>query len=279
MSPTWYGEAPPTDLAFPKWAWPVIILRAVPTILILFVNFGITLLIRPLERTLAGERRPVTPWIGKWTFRVMLAFMGIGFKVRGKPLEGAGVMVSNHVSYTDILALFAATQTFFVAKTDVADWPVIGFIAKVAGTVFIRRDRRAAQAQTDAFRTRLALGQKLMFFPEGTSTDGRRVLAFKPTLFAAFFDPRLYETMRVQPVTVIYHAPKGRDPRFFGWWGDMDLGPHFLMLLSAVPQGRVELIYHDPVFVRDFPDRKALAAHVEKIVREPITEAFGPPKD
>ena len=79
--------------------------------------------------------------------------------------------------------------------------------------VFIRRDRREAGSQVDVFRRRLRVGHKLLFFPEGTSTDGRRVLPFKTTLFAAFFDPSLRETMSIQPVSVIYRAPRGEDSR------------------------------------------------------------------
>ena len=117
---------------------------------------------------------------------------------------------------------------------------------------------REAGAQVDTFRRRLRQGHKLLFFPEGTSTDGRRVLPFKTTLFAAFFEPSLRESMSIQPVSMIYHAPPGEDPRFFGWWGDMDLGPSLVKVLAQAPQGRVELVYHPAVRVADYADRKAL---------------------
>ena len=92
------------------------------------------------------------------------------------------------------------------------------------------------------------------------------MLAFKPTLFAAFFDDALRDDTMIQPVSVIYTAPKGTDARLYGWWGDMDFGPHLLTTLAQAPQGQVAVIYHEPVPVSDFEDRKMLAAHLENTV-------------
>jgi len=141
------------------------------------------------------------------------------------------------------------------------------WLARATGTVFIERNPRRAREQTKLFEARLLAGHKLLFFPEGTSSDGLRVLPFKTTLFAAFFTDHLRDIMFIQPVTVIYHGPAGKPPRYYGWWGDMALGPHLLKTLSTQAQGRVQVIYHTPVKVADFGDRKALAAHVETVVR------------
>lgn len=187
-------------------------------------------------------------------------------------MKGAGAVVANHSSWLDILVLNAPKRIYFVSKAEVADWAGISWLAKATGTVFIKRDRREARGQVEVFRRRLGLGHRLLFFPEGTSTDSRRVLPFKTTLFAAFFDDALRETMRVQPVSVVYHAPKGRDDRFYGWWGGMDLGPSLLAVLAAVPNGSVDVVYHPPVRVADFADRKALAAHCEAAVRGPLLD-------
>lgn len=110
-------------------------------------------------------------------------------------------------------------------------------------------------------------GHKLLFFPEGTSTDGQLVLPFKPTLFAAFFDPALKDAMQLQAVTLKYAAPAGADPRFYGWWGDMDFGPHLLSTLAAPRQGKVTVIYHTPVKLTNYADRKVLAKSLEDTVR------------
>ncbi len=117
-------------------------------------------------------------------------------------------------------------------------------------------------------------GHKLLFFPEGTSTDGLRVLPFKPTLFQAFFAKPLRDRLFVQPVTVVYEAPFGETARFYGWWGDMDFGSHLLKTLSAGRGGRVTVKYHTPLRVADFSDRKVLAKAAEAAVRKGMPLEF-----
>ena len=92
----------------------------------------------------------------------------------------------------------------------------MGLGMAATGTVFIKRDPSQARQQTQVFQDRLLAGHRLLFFPEGTSTDGQRVLPFKPTLFQAFFAPGLRDEISIQPVSVIYHAPPGEEPRFYG---------------------------------------------------------------
>jgi len=138
--------------------------------------------------------------------------------------------------------------------------------------VFITRERREAAKQKALFETRLNMGHKLLFFPEGTSSDGLRVLGFKPTLFAAFFTEELKETLCIQPITVVYHAPKGEDPRFYGWWSDMDFGSSLLTILGHARQGRAEVTFHEPVEMSAATDRKALAAQCEAIVRSAMPQ-------
>jgi 1-acyl-sn-glycerol-3-phosphate acyltransferase len=189
------------------------------------------------------------------------------FRSRGELMRHRGAVVANHSSWLDIFALNARKRIYFVSKAEVAKWPGIGWLARATGTVFIERNPKKAQEQKDVFEGRLKAGHKLLFFPEGTSTDGLRVLPFKSTLFAAFFGPELRDFMHVQPVSVIFHAPKGHPDRFYGWWGDMEFGPHLLKTLGARRQGSVEVIYHKPLKVSDFTSRKALAQVSENAVR------------
>lgn len=184
-----------------------------------------------------------------------------------------GALVANHSSWLDIFALNAATRLYFVSKAEVAGWPGIGLLAKITGTVFIARDRGQARAQQDVFEDRLLAGHRLLFFPEGTSTDNFRVLPFKSTLFAAFFTEKLRNTLYIQPISVVYTAPEGQDPRFYGWWGDMDFGPHALIMLAQPRGGSVKVICHPPVPVRDMEDRKAMAVTMEKAVRQGMPDA------
>lgn len=267
-SPTWVGDADyPEFEKVSIFGYLLVTIR----VLLLLAAFGfgaLTLaLIRLIEKPIFNLRRPITRRIPAIVSRLSLAIMGIRFRTTGTPMRGGGAIVANHSSWLDIFTLNAGNPLFFVSKSEVSGWPGIGQIAKIAGTVFINRDRKEAQAQRDMFEGRLAAGQKLLFFPEGTSTDGMRVLPFKSTLFAAFFADNLKPMMRVQPVTVNYQAPEGADPRFYGWWGDMEFGAHMLQMLATWRHGRVDVVYHEPVNVADFDSRKTLASASEASVR------------
>ncbi|WP_324754511.1 lysophospholipid acyltransferase family protein [Roseovarius sp. Pro17] len=247
--------------------WLRVVLRTVILLSVLAVLLCALLLVRAVERPLCGLGRPVSPYIVRAFFRACLIILNIRVTLRGEPMSLPGAVVANHASWLDIFVLNARHRVFFISKSEVAGWPVIGFLARAAGTLFIRREARDAQAQTAALEARLNAGHQLLFFPEGTSTDGLRVLTFKPTLFQAFFSPGLKETAYIQPVTVIYRAPEGQDAAFYGWFGDMDFGPHFLAILAAPRGGHAELVYHAPLKVADFDNRKTLAIEAEHIVR------------
>ncbi|MEL6957714.1 MAG: lysophospholipid acyltransferase family protein [Pseudomonadota bacterium] len=265
---TWTSDDLPDSHRITLMGWVWVVLRGVPTAIVTFGCLALLLFVRLIERPLFGQGRPWTPHITQFVCRTAFRLMGIGWSKEGTPMRGAGAVVANHSSWLDIFALNADHRIYFVSKAEVAGWPGIGWLARATGTVFIARDRAQAAAQVQLFKDRLSHGHQLLFFPEGTSTDGRRVLAFKPTLFAAFFDDALREDLRIQPVSVVYHAPKGADPRLYGWWGEMAFGPHLLATLALRPQGQVRVVYHDPVRVAEFADRKALASHLEQVVRD-----------
>ncbi|WP_375281323.1 lysophospholipid acyltransferase family protein [Pseudooctadecabacter sp.] len=264
---TWTSEDLPPSHKVTGLGWLRVVVRGAATATLTFGCLILLLLVRLIERPLFGQGRPVTPYITQFVCRSAFVLMGIKYRRVGQPMIGAGAVVANHSSWLDIFALNAAKRIYFVSKAEVANWPGIGWLARATGTVFIARDRREAVKQVDVFRTRLGHGHKLLFFPEGTSTDGQQVLAFKPTLFAAFFDDALREDLSIQAVSVIYTAPKGADVRHYGWWGDMDFATHLLATLAQSPQGSVTVVYHPPVRVTDFASRKTLAAHLEAQVR------------
>lgn len=273
MSRTWRGAPPPAPEAVGPLGWLRAVVTGAPLALVTFGGLGLMLLLRPLERALWGARRPVTPRITVGVCRLALPLLGVRLERRGRPLVGAGAMVANHASWADIFALNACTPLSFVAKAEVAGWPGIGWLARATGTEFIARTRRAAPAQRAALAARLRLGHRLLVFPEGTSSDGRRVLPFVPTLLDAVFDEGL-EALRIQPVTVAWHAPPGQEATFYGWWGDMDFGPHLLRVLAAPGRGRVEVIWHPPVAPAEHADRKALARTLEREVRAGLEAAL-----
>ncbi|MEY8842123.1 lysophospholipid acyltransferase family protein [Cribrihabitans sp. XS_ASV171] len=264
---TWYSELPPEPVEISAMGWFRAALRGAALVLMILVCLFVLLALRAVERPIYGLHRPWTPFIVQFVSRNVFRILGMRHSIHGQQVLGAGAVVANHSSWLDIFALNARKRVYFVSKAEVAGWPGIGLLARVTGTLFIERDRRKAREQTEIFGARLKAGQKLLFFPEGTSTDGLRVLPFKTTLFAPFFSPELKDKMSLQPVSVVYQAPKDQPRRFYAWWGDMDFGPHLLKLLAAARHGSVDLIYHPPVRVADFPDRKALAAALEDTVR------------
>ncbi len=274
MSPTWHSE-PPEMASVGLSGWVRAVLRGLVLGVVLITGLLVLLLIRFIEKPVHGVHRPWTPWITQGVCRAAFVVLGITHRTVGQRMTHPGAVVANHASWLDIFALNARKRVYFVSKAEVAGWPGIGWLAKATGTVFIERAARQARAHRDLFQERLLAGHKLLFFPEGTSSDGRRVLPFKSTLFEAFFAPDLRDVLYVQPVSLVYHAPPGRDARFYGWWGEMAMGPHLLQVLAAWPQGAVEVIYHRPVRVADFAGRKALARVCEEAVRDGFQKAVG----
>lgn len=273
MSQAWgYDQSKPKNAPIGLLGGLFVLCRGVFVGVVTYSCLGLLLLLRLIEAPLFGAKRPMTPWITQFVCRTAFRGMGMGFKVTGRPMRFAGAIVANHVSWLDIFALNAPQRVYFVSKSEVARWPGIGWLARATGTVFIARRSAEAEKQRRVFRERLTLGHRLVFFPEGTSSDGVRVLPFKSTLFAAFFDSDLISHTFIQPVTLAYHAPKNADPRFYGWWADMSFGPHLTQILGVRRPGYVHVIFHDPVAVRNFTSRKQLSHFCEATIRQGLLD-------
>jgi len=256
-----------TDRSVGPMGWLRVVWRGGMLGIVTYGGLLVLLVLRLVERPLCGQVRPMTPYVTQAVCKSAFAILGLPLSVQGVAMRHNGASVANHAGWLDIFALNAAHRVYFVAKSEVGGWAGIGWLARATGTLFIARKGTAAKVQQKQFEDRLRSGHRLLFFPEGTSTDALRVLPFKSTLFAAFYTHGMEHAMHIQPVTVIYHAPEGADPRFYGWWGDMVFAPHLLRVLAVARQGRVEVIFHPEVAVDDFADRKGLAAHCEAVVR------------
>ncbi|MEP3918874.1 lysophospholipid acyltransferase family protein [Ascidiaceihabitans sp.] len=267
MTVSWSDGQEPEPKTFGMADKLRVVRRGILIIAVILVSLLALLVLRLPERAFYGRRRPLTPYIVQFVCRTSLFVLGIKITQHGQPMTQAGAVVSNHTSWLDILVLNAEQQVFFVSKDEVANWPGIGVLARVTGTMFVVRDRAHADKQTAMLTRRLKAGHRMLFFPEGTSTDGLRVLPFKPTLFEAFLAPGLPDETYIQCISAVFHAPPGEDPRFYGWWGDMSFGTHLLMTLAQKQQGSVEITYHPPTKVWDHGGRKALAAFCEAEVR------------
>ncbi|MFV2003288.1 MAG: lysophospholipid acyltransferase family protein [Paracoccaceae bacterium] len=200
-------------------------------------------------------------WIGLWC-------CGLKLEVEGKPMPHGGAIVANHSTWIDIFTLHAVADLVFVSKAEVGSWPFIGFLARLTDTVFIERRQNAAKEQQEILKQRVASGDRLCIFPEGTSTDGTLVLRFKSSLFGALQVQIPGSDIRVQPASVVYLPRRDLPRRFYGWWGDMGFGEHLLSVFAKSRCGRVRVVLHPPVRADDFATRKLLAAHCEKVVRE-----------
>lgn len=256
--------------------WLLVALRGTALLLVTYGAFVLFLLLRLIERPLHGLDRPWTPAITRFVCRMGLRIFGFRFDLRGVPMQGQGAIVANHAGWLDIFALNAADRVYFVSKDDVARWPGIGVLARATGTLFIARRSTEAKAQQEMMEERLRAGHRLLFFPEGTSSDAIRVLPFKSSLFQAFFSHGMDRVLQIQPVTVVWHAPVGEDPRYYGWWGDMGFAGHLVRVLATPRQGRVEVILHPPVPVDGFADRKELAQYCERVIRTAHPLAIAP---
>ncbi|QPM89616.1 lysophospholipid acyltransferase family protein [Pseudooceanicola algae] len=267
MSDTWHSEQTPPEPRLGPGHWVRFAFRALLLVIFILPGLALILVIRLFEKPLCGLRRPVSGRVQQLFGRYALWVARIPLRVTGRPMTGPGAFVANHSTWLDIFSLAAPVRLIFVAKSEVAAWPGVGPLARICGTIFIRRHRREARVQQGVLTARFKAGQRLLFFPEGTSTDGRRVLAFKSTLFASFLTQDLRDLLHIQPVTVIYRAPAGQDRLFYGWWGDMSFAGNLVKVFGARRQGSVEVIYHDPLKVADFNDRKSLALACEQAVR------------
>ena len=253
--------------------WPLMAARMVLMALGSFVIMTLYLLFHAIETVL--PRLHITALLANLWGRLGLFITGLKLEIVGKHMKHGGALVANHVSWLDIFTFHSAARISFVSKAEVRDWPVIGFMARTTGTLFIERRATQAKHHQTALLERLDRGDQLCFFPEGTSTDGCHVMDFKSTLFSVFHTPELIDHVWVQPATVTYFPPKGQSANFYGWWGDMEFGPHILAMLAYSRGGRVRVTLHDPVKANDFTTRKELARYCETVVRAKFAEDLG----
>lgn len=190
------------------------LLRRIGLVAHLAGGLGVALLAYPL----LGRARRLRLKAG-WSQR-LLALLGLRLEVVGEIAPGT-LIVANHVSWIDIFALNAARPAAFVAKSEIAAWPLVGGLCRRTDTVFIERgSHRHAQHVAHDIARRLAAGESVAFFPEGTTTEGDRLLPFH----AALFQPAIATGVAVQPVAVRYRDATGRPSTAPAYAGDTSFG-------------------------------------------------------
>ena len=226
-------------------------------ILILFGFLALTLPLMPVQFVLRSKR---LPWI---YHRILCKLLGIKITVEGTSPTGAALLVANHVSWLDIPVLSAVRPVSFIAKREVGTWPLFGWMAKLQRTVFVdRENRHSTGGKRSEIAARLQHGDCLVLFPEGTSSDGTQVLPFKSSYFGAVEG---LDTP-VVPVTIFYHG----QPKFYSWYGDMDLVPHLWAVVKAGPI-RVKVTFH-PALAKT--DRKSMAATAWTTISRTLGESL-----
>ena len=218
----------------------------------------------------------------KWpisVYRVFNTLLGIKLVVVGKPAKtGRVLFVVNHTSYADISVLGGLLEACFVAKAEVAKWPVFGLCARISRTAFVDRNPRLAVRQAELLKDRLSAGDNLILFPEGTSGDGNFVLPFRSALFSVAAIRIGEKPVAVQPVSVAYThldgIPMGRHLRpFFAWYGDMELAGHLWQFLG-IGRSRVEVRFHEPVTIDQFASRKEMAAWCQAVIAAGVARSL-----
>ncbi|MSP03364.1 MAG: 1-acyl-sn-glycerol-3-phosphate acyltransferase [Acetobacteraceae bacterium] len=212
-------------------------------------------------------------------WRLFARALGLDVRVVGELVgKDAGrpvIYVSNHSSWVDIPVVGGILPGGFIAKGDMASWPIVSTIARLGRTVFVSRQRGSTARERDAMRAILDRGDNLILFPEGTSSDGSRVLPFRSSFFALAHGRSPDDGARlplIQPVSVVYDRlnglPAGRAARpVFAWYGDMDIASHFWRMTQHLDM-RVTVLLHAPLDPATFPDRKSLSQAVWRTVAD-----------
>jgi 1-acyl-sn-glycerol-3-phosphate acyltransferase len=194
-----------------------------------------------------------------WQSRRILAVLGIQVERHGA-IPAGGLLAANHLGYLDILVLGAAQPMIFLSKNEVRNWPIFGPLTACAGTLFIRRDKKSDVARFDeSFARVVDAGLTLGIFPEGTSSDGHRVLPFHSSLFAAAAAAK----WPVTPAWIGYEAEGGPVENDVCYWGDMTFFTHFPRLI-ALRKIRATVVYGTPVAGET--DRKEIARQLHRQV-------------
>jgi 1-acyl-sn-glycerol-3-phosphate acyltransferase len=252
--------------------------------LVAFAFVALTLVLLPLQLIGIAFDLRLQRTIPHLYHRILCALIGVRIREVGRRSTASPALIlSNHVSWLDICVISALSPVVFVAKREVAGWPVFGWLARLQRTIFINREaRHQTGAATREIAGRLLAGDSVVLFAEGTSNDGIRVLPFRSALVGAVHhalgNSTHHSHITVQPLSLAYvgfsGVPMGRSLRErVAWYGDADLIPHLLHVLSS---GAVDVIvsWGEATAYDMKADRKAIARDAERSVRRMTTAAL-----
>lgn len=248
-------------------------IKAVLTILVLTL---VSLVLIPLQWGAVKLNLPIKRRLPLIWHRIATRLVGIRIHQKSSPSTVRPLLITaNHASWVDITVIGSLMPLSFIAKSEVSGWPVFGLLAKLQRTVFVNRTRRSETGQVaDIIAGRMADGDAMVLFAEGTSNDGNSVLPFRSALLGAATRVAANgdgSSVWVQPLSIAYQGfygvPMGRAHRpHVAWYGDMELAGH---LWGIFTRGALDVIVHwgEPVLVEQTTDRKALTRRLEDEVR------------
>ena len=218
----------------------------------------------------------VQKWLPVIFNRMLLWVLSIKVEIIGEIDQSKknNLFISNHLSYLDIPILGSRFPIRFVAKSEVESWPLFGFLAKKSRSIFIRRNKTDSFNQKTKILDVLSSHEKVFIFPEGTTSDGNRVLDFKSSSFSSVEN----QNFIIQPIVIVYSdlngIPINRWLRpMIAWYGDMDLKPHLSKLVALISI-KVKLFYLEPVNAQNFKNRKDLSKYLEDQIRKVYSNAL-----
>jgi 1-acyl-sn-glycerol-3-phosphate acyltransferase len=252
---------------------PLLAIWRIFLVILVFLSFT------PFYWFLLKVNQPLGFRFGRFYLSTWRKCLGHDLIIKGElSKEKPTLYVANHSSYVDILVLGTFIPARFVAKQEVAKWPIMGWLSTNQGTIYIDRSRNAIADGTDKLLQYIEDGESLILFPEGTTSDGCRVLPFG----SSFFDVAMKKNVVVQPITISYAGWDGLSmPRFLrklaGWGSpDVDLLPH-LWTLAQFGKIQVVVDLHKPLYPADFPTRKELSNASFKAVQNGNVQAWASP--
>ncbi|MCK8780326.1 1-acyl-sn-glycerol-3-phosphate acyltransferase [Rhizobium sp. NTR19] len=249
--------------------------------LIVVLLLVVTLVLLPFQLIGLAFDLKIRRYIPRYWHKTACFLLGIRIRVYGELDRRRPLMLaSNHVSWKDILVLGAVADVVYIAKAEVANWPIFGTLAKLQKSIFVvREQKRKAGEQVNEIAERMKAGEIVVLFPEGTTSDGNRLLEIKSSLFgaAAAAVPHTPDgVVHVQPVALAYTRVHGMAMGRYhrpiaAWPGDIELVPH---LMGVLKEGALDVVvaFGEAVEFRTGDNRKQLSLTVTMRIRRMLID-------
>lgn len=204
----------------------------------------------------ARRQKMIRRWSGK-----LLKILNISLSVSGTPPEGESLLVANHISWLDIYLINTICPPRFVAKSEIRKWPVVGWLSEKTGVLFVEREKRSDACRVNqAISDAITAGDLVAVFPEGTTSDGQRVLSFR----APLLEPVLTANSNLHPVAIRYNKSNGNVNTEVAYAGETSFGQSLWMILGQ------EAVHAEIIFAGEIEsfgkNRKELAKHAETVI-------------